>query len=159
MYKPHRLFEWCLIAVVVLCAIFIRTYRIWDRGLINHDEGYYANSAKTPYYVVRWIFEDRELHENTSLRSFLESYGCSNPKDKPGHIFLLSLGFIAFGMRDVSPILTSAIFGILSVIWVYWFGRKRLGFTWTIFSMAILSVSFLHIHYSRSALYISSVFP
>lgn len=154
----NSLLRWSIFVIVILAAGFLRFYNIQNRGLIRHDEGYYSNSAKTPYYVLKWFSKDKNLHEKTNLKDYLQSYGCSNPKDKPGHILLLSVGFLIFGMKEVSPLLISAILGISSVFWIYLFGRKRLGFTWSIFSMAILAVSYLHIYYSRSALYISSVF-
>lgn len=154
----NKCFEYSIILGILCSAGFLRLYNLETRGLIYHDEGYYANAAKTPYYVCKWFLKDKDLQKDVSLRKYLESFGCSNPKEKPGHIALLSLGFLFFGMNSTSPLLVSAFFGMLCVIWMYVFGRQRLGFAWTVFSMALLSVSFLHLHYSRSALYVSSVF-
>jgi len=158
MNQKTAIFEYSMVFMVFFVACSLRLYGLENRGLIYHDEGYYANAAKTPHYVFKWFTEDKELNPDISLSNYLQKFGCSNPVEKPGHIFLISHAFLVFGVSELVPLLSNAMWGICCIVLMFFFCRKRFGFTWTVFSTALLSVSFLHMHYSRSLLYVSGVF-
>ncbi len=163
MKKRLLVNNYLILSLTILLAVFLRAYNLSGRGLIYHDEGYYANAAKTVYYSLEWIItHEKDIkkrdYSTSTIQDYLRIHGCSNPKDKPGHILILSLGFFLFGLKEYSPLIIGSFFGSLTVFWLYLFGKKRLGEMWTLFSIIFLAVSYLHLHYSRSALYIDSVF-
>ena len=154
--------ERILIILILMLGICLRTINITERGLLLADEGHYANVAKTPLYTLRWLLHKESIkteeERSTSLENYLRNHGCYISAAKPGHTFLLSFGYLLFGIHDYSPLLISVFWGITTLLLLYLVGKSLFNRKIALLSTLVLTISGIHIYYSKSALYVSGIF-
>lgn len=151
-----------LLALILLAAFFLRTYRLSERGLLVEDEaGYYAGPATAATHA-RWRVAaggDKSTPSGSQkerLAASLESAGAYPGLvhgTKPLYGFLAIWVFFLFGPSPVRLLWINAVLGAGTVALVFWLAR-RLGRSGggALFSALALALSGFHLIWSRSAL-------
>ena len=115
---------------IIVCGAFFRVYNLLERGPFKVDG------------IVYWRVVVKAVQENI----FLWYYA------KPGHIFLMWLFTIPFGLKPFVPVLVSLVTGLLTILTVYFLARRLYSHEIGLISAAVLAVSPWHVEYSREAL-------
>ena len=140
----------CLL-LIILVGIGIRIFGIKEVGITDYDTAYYANIAKVPIFTSDWFFttdyEDRTLE---SLRQYLINRGCGVSIVKPGHIFLIFISFLIFGVTDYAIFLNSIFSSIGVIILTYLIGKKLFNKSVALMGSALIAVSSQNIIYART---------
>ena len=135
-----------LILILALAAV-LRFYKLDTYPALNADE------AAISYNVYSLIQTGQDEHGNPwpiHFQSFNDY--------KPGGYFYIVLPFVwAFGLNEWSVRLPGAIFGVLTVLFVYllvkelqkWQQFKILNYKFEIIASFLLAISPWHIHFSR----------
>ncbi|MCX7765189.1 MAG: glycosyltransferase family 39 protein [Candidatus Sumerlaeia bacterium] len=139
-------------------GIGLRVFNIWQRGLLEYDEGYFLCVVRTYWDVLEWIRAKLIGHPSPvlslfELKDFLLSRGDAiYHAGKPGHIALLFLSSIIGGLNDVSPLILNVFLGSGTILIVFILGE--LLFNWRIGLLAsgFVALDPLSINFSRSAL-------
>jgi len=139
------------ICMILFIGTIIRLYGIQDVGLNHYDSAYYANIAKVPSLTVKWFFNESEGNKDLpSLKRYLKNRGGTAHIVKPGHIILITLSFLIFGIKDHAVLIVSAVCGIGVIIMSYLIGKelftKPVGFI----AAAIIAVSGQQMIFSRT---------
>jgi 4-amino-4-deoxy-L-arabinose transferase-like glycosyltransferase len=131
----HRHFP--LFAVALLATVLIFS-KLGGRGIANYDDCFYAQKAKEILSSDSWM---------TMYHAGVPSF--ENP---PGFIWLQALSFLLFGVSDFSAIFPSALFGVLTVVLVYFFSRELSGpgAGWP--SAFVMATTFFFLKYARHAM-------
>jgi 4-amino-4-deoxy-L-arabinose transferase-like glycosyltransferase len=139
-----------LLIAILLAGIFFRFYGLQDRGLVLYDACLYANTAKTPVYAWNYITANSQPVDTGTLVSFLNDSGCKFSGIRPGHIFLIFLSFLIFGVKDWAVILPSALAGAASVFMVYAIGSRFFSRKAGLIAALFLAISGFQVAYSRT---------
>jgi 4-amino-4-deoxy-L-arabinose transferase-like glycosyltransferase len=131
----HRHFP--LLAVVFLGAVLIFS-KLGGRGIANYDDCFYAQKAKEILSSGSWM---------TMTHAGVPSF--ENP---PGFIWLQALSYLLFGVGDFSAVFPSALFGVLTVVLVYFYSRELTGpgAAWP--SAFVMATTFFFLKYARHAM-------
>ena len=146
-----------LLLILVLAAT-LRFYHLADRGIFISDEGYYLNGSKTIYVALEYCWKKfLPGHVLPSFQEYLVRHGGGYPDNgKPGYFLLVTLSFLFFGVSDYAALFLSAFLGSLTILLVYFIGKKSSNERAGLWAALILAVSPYHINYSRSALSIAT---
>lgn len=140
----------CLL-LIILVGLGIRIFGIKEVGINDYDTAYYANLAKVPIFTSDWFFstdnEDRTLE---SLKQYLINRGCGVSIVKPGHIFLIFISFLIFGVTDYAILLNSIFSSIGVIILTYLIGKKLFNKQIALMGSALITVSSQNIIYART---------
>lgn len=140
------------IFLILLVGIFVRVYGITETGINLWDSAYYANIAKTPIFAVKWLLNNAtdDVKSFEGLVAYLKSRGCGGNIIKPGHVFLITLSFILFGIKDYAVILVSAVSGIGVIILTFIIGKRMFNKTVGSIAAAVIAVSGQQVIFSRT---------
>ncbi|MFH1057554.1 MAG: glycosyltransferase family 39 protein [Pseudomonadota bacterium] len=148
---------WCL--VLTLAALFLglglRFWGLTEQGITSWDGALYANVARTPAMILDWLREHGRWlpgpGDLAAIREHLAEMGAEYSAQKAGHLALLALGFLVFGLKDYAPLTVSALcgFGALALTWRL--GRRFFGPLAAVIAVTLLAVSVVMVGYSRSA--------
>jgi hypothetical protein len=133
----------------------LRFYKIREKGVCDTDPAIYVQEASWFFTganaVIYALKEKRPLGEMISkLRE--ETKGIPLRHPKPLHSILIALfGLFTGGVKDWTGNLCSAFFGLLCIIASFLLIKKFYSMKVALFSSFILSVSPLHLLYSREA--------
>ncbi len=143
-----------LLALLILGGA-LRAVGLERRGLASYDEGSLAQVAKGPAIAYRWAVRS-VVHgdplTSAALREEFVRNGFPYPylAAKHGYAACVAAGMALFGVRDVVPLAVSALFGTLSLIWVWRIGLLAGGIRTAACAAALLAVSPNHLFFSRS---------
>jgi 4-amino-4-deoxy-L-arabinose transferase-like glycosyltransferase len=126
-----------LAAATLLGAVLIFS-RLGVNGIANYDDCFYAQKAKEVLGTGSWM----TLH-HAGVPSF------ENP---PGFIWLQAFSYLLFGVGDFGAIFPSALFGVLTIVLVWFFARELLGPASAGPSSFVMATTFFFIKYARHAM-------
>ena len=150
-----------LIIGLILLAASFRFYAISTRGLVLYDEGQYSLESQFWYTGIHYgipqaanVLAGRSSIADATKRLRQEVRGSPPSTNfKPGHVAMLTIGRLILGDRDYAGPVMSALLGTLTVVLVYFMGRKLFhSERAALLSAGALAVSSWHVGYSRSAL-------
>lgn len=148
--------------VGILClGIFLRFHGLSQRGLIDHDEGYYHEMVKTLHAGMRYIagFLTGHSSQETLGAYILQHGGQSRFAGKPMYELLGAFFSFVVGLSDATLPILSSFFGVFTVWVVYGIGRDLWEVKAGLWAGFLLALSWYHILYSRSAYpHVTSVF-
>ena len=126
----------------ILSAIFIGAVLIFSKlggdGIANYDDAFYAQKAKEIWQTGSWM----TLH-------YAGAPAFENP---PGFIWLVALSYKIFGVNDFGAIFPSALFGVLTMVLVYFFGRSLFGAGTAPVAAFVMATTLYFIKYARHAM-------
>ncbi|WP_353930327.1 glycosyltransferase family 39 protein [Okeanomitos corallinicola TIOX110] len=103
-----------------------------ENSLMAHDESLYAARARLMFDSGNWVAPWENAHHKT-----------------PGFYWLIAIFYRFFGVSEITARIPGMIAGILMTLVVYELGKILLGKRLAYLSVAILSVEFLWLQYSR----------
>jgi len=123
-----------ILGLVLLLSFSLRFYNIQNIGLKYVDEGVYL-------YEASWLNGDDygDIYEPMSSL-------------KPLFVMFVSASLKIFGYHDYSGLIVSALFGTLTVLVIFLIGKELYNWNVGIISALILSVTKMHIIFSRNVL-------
>lgn len=136
-----------LCLIIILITIGMRFAYLDSRGFIGSDEYAYFN------YVTKNL-HSHDISQSTRIRSMWS---------KPTFFLMLYFESLMWKFTPYAMLLHSAVLGFITVILIGWIGEKYFGKNVGLFSMAIMSVLYFHVFYSRhmkalsTALFFSSL--
>lgn len=129
--KMH-LFTLFLFSVVMMFS------KLGGHGLANYDDCFYAQKAKEILATGEWM----TMHYN----------GRPAWENPPFFMWLIALSYRIFGVSEFAAKLPSALFGVGTILLVYWLA-KQLFDSWTAFlSSSVLATTILFTRYARRAM-------
>lgn len=160
IYKSKPLVTTKSFYAVILMAIFtlgsfLAFVNLDKRSLLDWDEAYYLGVVKTWRAAADWItykiFRPTAI-SGLGLSDYLLEYGSAiNTFAKDGFLSIVFLFSYFLGLRDITILSVSGIFGILTLWLTYLIGKESFGGRLAgLFSCGILAVSTFQLHYSRS---------
>lgn len=146
LLKNDRTRLFLLIAIFAI-AFFLRFYRLGEI-----PNGLYQDETAIGYNAFSLLETGRDEY-GKSFPLYFKSFG---DYKLPVYVYLTAFSIKIFGLSAFGVRLSSALFGFLTVIVLYFFVRKltnneRLA----VFSTALLSVNPWHLHYSRATFEVS----
>jgi len=145
-----------LMMSILMIGSIVRFWNMTNKGLFFWDEGLFLMGTR----FVNW--RTSELTENFGRFGFkLSSFNSDHESfegypvflQKPGHIALLSVASLVWGVDEYLGHVVSSVFGLLSIVLVYFIGRicggQRLG----LLAALLLALGPTHVHYSRVGLH------
>ena len=141
------------IVLAVGLAVFLRTFRIFGRGLIFWDDG--ERILETQYLVdlIRFIRNNarHDLFKKDSLAKASSSFRGTPPFDcNPMNILIYAGTALAGVSVEHSAIIANVVFGTLGIIGVYATAASMFDPQVAMISALLLAVSGQHLLYSRS---------
>ena len=129
--------ELAIVAAIMVAAFALRVWSISTAGLEHYDEGVYALSGLG-------------LVEETQPHRLFPRQALFSPLAYP---LLVALSMHAFGgPSDTAAILPNVVLGTVSVLLLWWVGRRWFGSVAGLVAATLLATSEFHIAMSRSAL-------
>jgi len=153
-----RLHAGLLVALLVI-ALLLRLYGIFDRGVILWDEGAYLMEGRfiaTGLKAAAWKLAGAALPwvaEPTAeeIRQLVAGIA-PGIMGKPGHAGLIALLMLIFGDQLYTPALLSIVCSLLIMYLVYRLGLAYTGPVGALAAVYVLAVSPYHLFYSRVGL-------
>jgi len=140
-----------LILIILITGLTIRLIGMKDVGISDYDTAYYANIAKVPIFTIDWFFDKNINNKDLEgLAEYLKERGSGAKIIKPGHVFLIFLSFLIFGVKDYAILAVSTICSIGVIILTYIIGYKLFNKSIGLIGSAIIAVSGQNIIYSRT---------
>ncbi len=151
MYFRNQKNYYFYLAAILLVGGFLRLNNIGEVGLNHYDSAYYANIAKTPIFAAKWLLsEEAGGNSIQDLGDYLKSRGCGVNIIKPGHVFLISLSFLLFGIYDYAVVLVSAICGLGVIVVTFMIGKRLFDQGVGLVGATIVAVSGQQVIFSRT---------
>lgn len=152
IHKSH----YSYLILILIIGASLRFYGLRERGLILWDEAHYASWSLFGHSVIEnFGFILGSINDaNITHADFENRLEGSLPlgTPKPGHILIQSIFSIIFGKSDYSNFISSAFFGVLTIILVYLLLKLIFNQNWGLAGAFFLAINPVHIHYSRSAM-------
>jgi len=126
------------LAIIALFAAVVLFAKLGQGGLASFDDCYYAEQAKEIINTGDWLtmhYENRPMHEND-----------------PVCLWAMAFMFKAFGITEFTARFPSALFGLFTILLVYFLGRLLYGHWTGIFSSVILLTTQIFTKYARHAM-------
>jgi 4-amino-4-deoxy-L-arabinose transferase-like glycosyltransferase len=138
-----RAVQWACLAVVVILATALRVYQLKDV-----PAGLFCDEAALGYnaYTIAKAGTDEN---GNRFPTFFWSFGVS--LKNPIYIYAAALPVALLGLDEFSIRLTSAIFGVGTVIAIFFLGRALFNPWVGLFSAIFLTLAPWHLHFSRIA--------
>jgi len=145
-----------LLALVISLSIFLNFYKLFEGKMFAYDEGEYFNVVKSARSVIDYGAEKiRRSGKKADKSSFIEYFrkkgGSYYIAAKPTYLAISFLFSLFAGLKDYTLPLTNAVLGVLTVILILLITAKLKDIFTGIIAAAVLSVSWFHLSYSRSA--------
>jgi len=129
---------WFQIVLVTLLAIVLIFSKLGGNGLANYDDCFYAEKAK-------------EILKTGELMT-MRYAGAPAYENPPFYMWLVALSYLLFGVTEYAAKFPSALFGVGTVVLLYFLVR-RLFSPWVAFcSAVVLSTTFIFVRYARHAM-------
>lgn len=126
-----------LFAATIIGAVLIFS-KLGGNGIANYDDCFYAQKGKEVLRTGSWM----TLYYN----------GSPSFENPPFFIWLVAISFWIFGVGDFPAILPSALFGVLTIVLIFFLVRTLYD-DWTAFaSGVVLSTTFFFVKYARHAM-------
>lgn len=139
----NRTVKLACLAVVVLLAAFLRVHDLGER-----PAGFYCDEAGLGYNA--YTIANYGTDENgNAFPLFFWSFGVSYKN--PAFIYAAAIPVKLFGTTEFAVRLTSALFGLGTVLAIFLLGRALLGYWLGLFAALLLAIMPWHIHFSRIA--------
>ncbi len=134
--------SWLLLTLILLIGLELRVYR-----LDEVPAGIYCDEAALGYNA--YAIGEAGIDENgVSWPLFVRSFGGYK---NPVYIYAAMLPVKLFGLSEFSLRLTSAIFGVLTLLGLFWLGTELWGTRAGLIAAALLCITPWHLHFSRIA--------
>lgn len=134
--------SWLLLTLILVVGMGLRVYR-----LDEVPAGIYCDEAALGYNA--YAIGEAGIDENgVSLPLFVRSFGGYK---NPVYIYAAILPVKLFGLSEFSLRLTSAIFGVLTLLGLFWLGTELWGTRAGLIASALLCITPWHLHFSRIA--------
>jgi len=130
--EPIRAFSAILIGAVLVFS------KLGGDGIANYDDAFYAQKAKEIGQTGSWMtmhYAGKPAFENS-----------------PGLLWLAALSYRVFGTNDFGAIFPSALFGVLTMLLVYFFARSLYGGMTAPAAGFVMATTFFFIKYARHAM-------
>ncbi|MFH1444918.1 MAG: glycosyltransferase family 39 protein [Nanoarchaeota archaeon] len=118
-----------LLVLILILAISLRFYNITNIGVDQWDEGEYIDAGES-------ILEGKFQWAGVGL--------------KPLHNAFLAAGLFIFGNYDFAGFAVVAIFGVLTVLLVYYLGKRFFDVKTGLLAAFILAITEYHVYFSRT---------
>ena len=145
---------WVALLIITLVGAFFRLYRLDQRGMLFVDEGCYLVESRLHLAGAKLLMHQLGLYKAEDSRQILDYIALrtfSHVSAKPMHAAFGALGLWLFGDSIRSVLLISAIFGILSIPFLFFFTQRLFqDIRISLLSAGILAISPWHISYCRS---------
>lgn len=131
---------------------------IWQRGLLEYDEGYFLCVIRTYWDVLGWMWaklggQPTPVTSLFELKEFLLSRGDAiYHAAKPGHILFLFFASIIGGLNDLAPLLLNVLLGSGTIIIVFILGEVLFNWRIALIASVFMALDPLSLSFSRSAL-------
>lgn len=144
-----------------MVSVFLRFYRITDRGLMYHDEAHYLLSSRFYVQIGTWVWQNGQaLAVGTKTLADLKEHvlelervgGTMLQYGRPLHYLLIAITSFFVGFTDWTSLVLSATLGVLTIALVFLVGTRFYDRSTGLLAAAILAVSPYHICYSRAGL-------
>lgn len=139
----HRSVQWISLLAVVTLATVLRIY-----GLKDIPAGFFCDEAGLGYNAFSIASEGTDENGN-SWPLFFWSFGVSYKN--PAFIYAAAPLVKVLGLSEFSVRLTSALYGIGTVIAAFFLGRAVMGAWVGLFAAFFLAICPWHVHFSRVA--------
>jgi len=141
------------LALLLVLAAFLRFSHLSERGLLEVDEGFYTQGARSYVALGSYVVERLQGSLNEGLASYFEAHGgVTHLSEKPTFLILGYVAALVLGFQDYTLLYLSAFFGTLTVGLIYLVGctvfKRR---DTALLSAFFVAISPLHIAFSRSA--------
>lgn len=148
---------WCLVLTLAALGLGLglRFWGLTEQGITSWDGAMYANVARGPAMALDWLRDHGRFWpapgDLAAIKAHLEDTGAEYSAQKAGHLALLALGFLVFGLKDYAPLVVSALcgFGVLVLTWRL--GQRFFSPVAACLAVTLLAVSAVMVGYSRSA--------
>jgi hypothetical protein len=142
-----------LLVVVLIVGAFLRLDNIVERGLVEWDEGQYLVETQFIRSAIGLV-SNLENYQGVGGAARFEADVQGRPpvSAKPGHDLAIYVVSLFFGLRDYTGPLTSAIFGICTIIATFFIGGRLFSWGAGTGAATVIAVSGLHVMYSRAGL-------
>jgi 4-amino-4-deoxy-L-arabinose transferase-like glycosyltransferase len=130
--------EWAHLLIIFFLAVTVMLSKLGGNGLANYDDAHYAQKAKEILQTSDWV----TMHYN----------GKPTFEQPPVFLSFIALSFKAFGVSEYTAKLPSAIFGICTVLLLYYFGKLLFNSWVGLFSACILSTTQIFTRYASRAM-------
>ena len=141
--RGTRLWFWVGLVVVAVCAAVIRIV-----GLRDLPPGLFCDEAGLGYNAWSLLHTGRD-ETGAVWPLYVWSFGVSYKN--PIFIYSAMLPVGLFGLDEFSVRLTSALFGVLTVVGIGLLGRRAFGVAGGLIAALLLAVVPWHVHFSRIA--------
>ncbi|MFQ5912202.1 MAG: glycosyltransferase family 39 protein [Nitrospinota bacterium] len=147
------------LGIILLAALFMRTYRLSERGMISTDEGAYYNVGGFSAAYLRSLASERHAADSSTLRrQTLKDYFARERVrpagpigTKPVYTFLLTIFFLLTTPTPFHFLLVNAILGTLTVLLIYRLAyRMTKNSSYAVLAALSLALSGFHVIWSRS---------
>lgn len=124
--------------IITLFAVTMIFSKLGGNGLANYDDCFYAQKAKEILQTGSWM----TMHYN-SQPAF---------ENSPLYMWFVAASYKMFGINDYAAKFPSALFGVGTILLVYFIARRVYG-DWAAFASSfILSTTFVFTRYARHAM-------
>jgi 4-amino-4-deoxy-L-arabinose transferase-like glycosyltransferase len=135
-----------ILGLIFAVAFFLRTYQLESRGTFKHDDfGYYSDTTQTIDNISKYTAKKIDQSFARCLLPMTDTFNA-----KPGHILLGLFSFYLLGGGYYSLYLGMAIWGVLTILLLFWIGYKLYSPEVGLLAALLLAVSSLHLDFSRS---------
>ena len=139
------------IIIIILIGLSIRLIGIKDVGISHYDTAYYANIAKVPIFAIDWFFDKNIINKDLEgLGDYLKERGAGGKIIKPGHVFLIFLSFLIFGVKDYAIYMASTACSVGVIFMTYLIGKKMFNKYTGLIASALMATSGQNIIFSRT---------
>lgn len=129
--------EIILLVLIILLSVFLRFYKLGEI-----PNGFYVDEAVSAYNAYSILETGKDEYGKTFPLAF-RFFGSYSP---PLYVYLSTVPIKLFGLNIYSARFISALFGVIGVILVYFFLKRRRG----LIAAAIFAVSPWAVFYSRA---------
>ena len=139
--------------LIFIFSTFLRFYDLDKSGIFAFDEGIYFSLVKTMRLPLDYFLEKAKGDIfDMGFSEYIQKKGAYHfMAGKPTYILSAFLVSLLTGLKDYTLPFTSALFGTLTVILVFFIAKGLKGVAAGLISAFILAVSWFHVTYSRSA--------
>ncbi len=126
------------LAIILLFSMTILFSGLGGHGLANYDDCFYAQKAKEILRTGEWM----TMHYNHQPAW----------ENSPFFMWLIALSYSVFGVTEFAAKFPSALFGVATILLVYYFARSLYNESAGFLSASVLATTFLFTRYARRAM-------
>ena len=138
---PPRLVVMLLLALIVAAALGLRVHRLADL-----PAGFFCDEAGNGYNAACLLYSGRD---ETGARWPLYVWSFGTSYKNPVFLYSAMLPIAALGPTELAVRLTAALWGMLTVLAMFFLGRALMGSAVGLLAALLLAVCPWHLHFSR----------